>query len=155
MKAFILQYKKQENESSRKPNTCATDNYLSCHLQYHPKDVSRQKIQNIYEDTCVIPDKHNECLCIILTTTETLLRIKGLTVAYFRSKTLKDYLVQSRFLQTSQHNIETTLREPKNSTSNCCPKTGFSYREINGKVRDCAIQVRIFYFTQSPRNYNE
>ena len=83
---------------------------LFFHLKYHPKDISRQKIQDIYEKTCATPDADKESLRSVMTHRETRLNIEGLTVAYSRPKNLRDCLVQSRLVETSEINVETSLR---------------------------------------------
>ena len=103
--------------STKAKSSFATNSKPFFHINHHPKDISCQKIQNIYEDTCVIPDKKRESLRNILTERDTRLKISGLTVAYLRPKNFSDCLVQSRLVETSKHNVEAILRELKDSSN--------------------------------------
>ena len=98
-----------------KRNSDVTNKNLFFHLEYHPKDISRQKIQDLYEKTCATPDDDKESFRNLLTAKETRMRISNLTVAYSRPKNLRDCLVQSRLVETSQHNVRTILHEINNS----------------------------------------
>lgn len=63
------------------------------HLPYHPKSISRAEIQKAYHDICECPDELGESFQQMKNEeTGGTMRINKLTVAYSRSKNLRDAL---------------------------------------------------------------
>lgn len=68
-------------------------NQVFFHLQYHPRGISRNKIQALYQDICATPDSDTGQS---FKNTDTVLggtfEIDKLTVAYSRAQNLRDIL---------------------------------------------------------------
>jgi hypothetical protein len=65
------------------------------HLPYHPRDVSRKQIQEIYKNTCENDDNLGESYKRMTTQSGSTMRISKLTIAYSRAKNLRDLLCSS------------------------------------------------------------
>ena len=88
---------------SKKSNTSDithSNKQILLHIPYHPRDISRQQIRNIYESTC--ESESNNFNHIINHKTKCVMNISKLTVAYSRPKNLKNYLCPST-LEESPH----------------------------------------------------
>ena len=81
---------------SSKPSTTDSERQFF-HLEFHPKDISRNRIQQLYKTHCNLPDKDNNSF---LTGYENkhgnLMKINKLTIAYSRPKNLQDHLCPSK-----------------------------------------------------------
>ena len=82
---------------------------LFFHIQYHPRDVSRQQIRDWYENTCETPDDNGESLKSLTTKNGENLKIDRLTIAYHRSKNLRDYLCPSKLRECTTSNVQKTI----------------------------------------------
>ena len=84
------------NPPSSKPSTTDPERQFF-HLEFHPKDISRNRIQQLYKTHCNLPDKDNNSF---LTGYENkhgnLMKINKLTIAYSRPKNLRDHLCPSK-----------------------------------------------------------
>lgn len=88
---------------SKRTNTSdisSSDTQLLLHMPYHPRDISRQQIRNIYESTC--ESNINNFNHIINHQTKSVMKISKVTVAYSRPKNIKNYLCPST-LEDSPH----------------------------------------------------
>ena len=94
--------KNQERNSStvdrdlQKPNDSKLDNCLYFHIPFHPRDISRKKIRDIYEKICENePSELGNFKSMTNGKTGELMTIDRLTVAYHRPKNLRDLLCPS------------------------------------------------------------
>lgn len=85
------------------PQTQPHTDRLFFHLPYHPRDISRQKIRNIYEDECAptLQCLHND-------ETDGNMRITNFTIAYSRPTNLRDILCPSTLVETDEINVSKT-----------------------------------------------
>ena len=83
---------------SKEDNLTASDNRIFFHIPYHPRDISRQKIRDIYEATCEnnITNFQNA----VNVKSRELMQIKQLTVAYHRPKNLRDVICPSALVES-------------------------------------------------------
>ena len=88
---------------------------LFFHLPFHPKDISRQQIRNMYETTCETPDKNNESMKVFTTDRGSRFGIENMTIAYHRPKNLRDLLSPSKLKETPSLNVKSVLKELKGS----------------------------------------
>ena len=88
-------------------------NRLFFHLPFHPKDVSRQCIRDLYENTCETPDKNGESLKHFETELGSKFKIDRMTLAYHRPKNLRDLLSPSTLRETNTLNVNTVLNSWK------------------------------------------
>ena len=84
-------------------------NRIFLHWPFHPKDVSRQQIRDSYENTCEIPNAKGESFKRLITKNDEVFKISKLTVAYSRSKNLRDMLSPTRLKETATINVRTAL----------------------------------------------
>ena len=75
-------------------------NPLFLHLPYHPKDISRKRLRDIYDGTC-----QSTLSCIHNDETDGDLKIDRLTIAYSRPKNLRDLLCPSTLVETDKYNV--------------------------------------------------
>ena len=84
------------------------------HMQYHPKSVSRQHIQQAYTDTCDKVDNLGESFqCTYNALNDGYMKIKKLTVAYSRPKNLRDILSPSRLEEFDGCRVTNFLEGPR------------------------------------------
>jgi hypothetical protein len=83
------------NKGKHPNKTQNLDNSLFFHLPYHPKEITRQKIQNIYNKTCDKKDTMGESFQRITNGMGGTMKINKLTIAYSRGKNLRDMLCNS------------------------------------------------------------
>ena len=88
---------------------------LFFHLPFHPKDISRQQIRNMYETTCETPDKNGESMKVFTTDRGSRFGIENMTIAYHRPKNLRDLLSPSKLKETPSLNVKSVLKELKGS----------------------------------------
>ena len=82
------------------------DNRLFFHYQYHPRDVSRQRIRNLYEKTCEALDEKGQSFKSMEIASGNKLCIPRLTLCYSRPKQLRDKLVPSKLHETPNCNVQ-------------------------------------------------
>ena len=87
---------RKPNHTDKTKNKTKRLNEIYLHRQYHPKDISRSHIQNLFHTTCMTYnelgqgfDKYDG------------LNIDKLTVAYSRPKNLRDILIPSTLFETA------------------------------------------------------
>ena len=89
-----------------------SDHQLFFHIKYHPRDISRQRIHNMFETICAAPDDngdslthgyHNKHGCKV--------KFPKLTIAYSRPKNLRDHLCPTK-LTTTDPSTGTTIPDP-------------------------------------------
>ena len=73
---------------------------LFLHLPYHPKDISRKRLRDIYDATC-----QSSLSCIHNDETDGDLKIDRLTIAYSRPKHLRDLLCPTKLVETEDINV--------------------------------------------------
>jgi hypothetical protein len=91
----------------RKKGKARTD--LFSHLPYHPRDISRKQIQEVYKKTCENKDNLGESFTRLTTQSGSTLPISKLTVAYSRPKNLRDILCSSTLKDLDDCNISDFL----------------------------------------------
>ena len=91
----------------------STTNKLFFNLPFHPKDVSRQYIRDMYENTCKTPDKNGDSLKHFETELGSKFQIERMTLAYHRPKNLRDLLSPSTLRETTTLNVTTVLNSWK------------------------------------------
>jgi hypothetical protein len=79
------------------------------HLPYHPQDISRKQIQEIYKKTCESKDNLGESFTRMTTQSGSTMRITKLTVAYSRAKNLRDILCCSTLKDLDNCNVSDFL----------------------------------------------
>jgi hypothetical protein len=79
------------------------------HLPYHPRDISRKQIQEIYKKTCENKDNLGESFTRMTTQSGSTMRITKLTVAYSRAKNLRDILCSSTLKDLDNCNVSDFL----------------------------------------------
>ena len=79
----------------------SSDDVIFFHIPFHPRDVSRQKIRDIYEKTCENGPSGSNFKCMINDMTGSTMQISKLTVAYSRPKNLRDLICPSKFAETA------------------------------------------------------
>ena len=98
------------NNKKRKKST---NNRLFFHLPFHPKDISRQQICNIYKTTCETPDKNGNSFKLFKTDRGSRFVVDSMTIAYHRPKNLRDLLSPSKLKESSTLNVNSALQEFK------------------------------------------
>ena len=80
---------------NKKSTSTSHQNRLFFHLPYHPRDISCQKIRNIYDDTCqpTLQCLHND-------ETDGTMHINKFIIAYSRPSNLRDILCPSTLVET-------------------------------------------------------
>ena len=86
--------------TKRSTKRVSFDNRLFFHYQYHLRDVSRQRIRNIYENICKALDERGQSFKSMKIAGGNKLCIYRLTVCYSRPKNLHDKLVPSKLYET-------------------------------------------------------
>ena len=84
-------------------------NRIFLHWPFHPKDVSRQKIRDIYESICESPNKNGESFKHFTTKSEEIFEVSRMTLAYSRPKNLRDLLSPTKLLETEEINVHLGL----------------------------------------------
>ena len=79
------------------------------HWPFHPKDVSRQQIRDSYENTCEVPNSNGDSFKRIITNRDEIFKISNITVAYSRSKNLRDMLSPTKLKETATINVQAAL----------------------------------------------
>ena len=80
----------------QKSNDSSLDNCLYFHIPFHPRDISRQKIRDLYEKICENEaDNLGSFKSLRNDETGKSMTIDRLTVAYHRPKNLRDLLCPS------------------------------------------------------------
>ena len=83
---------------SKDDNLTNPDNRIFFHIPYHPRDISRQKIRDIYEATC--ENNTTNFQNAVNVQSRELMQIKQLTVAYHRPKNLRDVICPSALVES-------------------------------------------------------
>jgi hypothetical protein len=97
----------QRSLEQKKKDKCRLD--LFFHLPYHPQDISRKQIQEIYMKTCERKDNLSESFTRMTTQSGSTMRITKLTVAYSRAKKLHDILCSSTLKDLDNCNVSDFL----------------------------------------------
>lgn len=100
--AKLIDEKTNGNKNLTISSSTDTKNDIYFHIPFHPKDVSRQKIQQLYNTHCVLGKNGFENLA---TKNGSYMKVKKLTVAYSRPRNLRDCLVQSKLIETEEANV--------------------------------------------------
>ena len=95
------------------PETKNKNEIFFCHYPFHPRDISRQAIRDIYKDIGETPDANKESFKSCLRLNGYRLEIKQMTVAYSRAKNLKDKLSSTTRYGTEKSNVKNILQEFK------------------------------------------
>ena len=106
-----LSTRKTVLSNNKKSETKSTNNRLFFHLPFHPKDVSRQQIRNIYKNTCKTPDKNGNSFKLFKTDRGSRFVVNRMTIAYHRPKNLRDLLSPSKLKETSTLNVNSAPQE--------------------------------------------
>jgi hypothetical protein len=87
----------------KKPDTedSTSDDVIFFHIPYHPRDISRQKIRDIYERTCENPPNGYSFKRMQNEMTGSDMKINRLTIAYSRPQSLRDLLCPSKLAETN------------------------------------------------------
>ena len=93
----------------------SADDRLFFHIPFHPKDISRQRIRNMYEQTCETPDKNGESMKHFTTERGSRFGIRTMTIAYHRPKNLRDLLSPSKLNETTSMNVLSVLNKLEGS----------------------------------------
>lgn len=81
---------------------------LFLHLQYHPRDISRRRIQNLFHSICMKRTGHEGKTFCQNPEGKSLLDINRVTVAYSRPKNLQDLVAPSTFFKPEGFSIKDT-----------------------------------------------
>ena len=101
--------------TSKSSSSSSSENVF-LHIPYHPRDISRTNIQNIYKSTCESNYNSNGKFSHLLNNdTKEFMKISKLTIAYSRPKNLRDLLVPSKLTETDTINVENFIL-PKTPT---------------------------------------
>ena len=90
----------QKNTDKSDPS--CSDEVLFFHIPYHTRDISRQKIRDIYEKTCEGEPQGFNFKHIPNEDTDEIMKISQLTIAYSRPKNLRDLLCPSKMIETEK-----------------------------------------------------
>ena len=90
----------QKNTDKSDPS--CSDEVLFFHIPYHTRDISRQKIRDIYEKTCEGEPQGFNFKHIPNEDTDEIMKIPQLTIAYSRPKKLRDLLCPSKMIETEK-----------------------------------------------------
>ena len=95
-------YSSTVDRNLQKVNDSSIDNCLYFHIPYHPRDISRKKIRDLYEKICE-NEPNNLGSFKSLTNDESgkTMKIDRLTVAYHRPKILRDLLCPSALAESN------------------------------------------------------
>ena len=107
---FMSAITKIENNSQdiwKKPRTNATEqeNRLFFHIPFHPRDISRKEIRNIYDNTCQSDSGYGSFKNMRNFNSRSIMKIDKLTVAYSRPKNLCDLLVPSTLKESNDTRV--------------------------------------------------
>ena len=85
-----------------KSDNLKLDNCLYFRIPYHPHDISRQNIRNIYENICECePQELGNFKSLPNEETGNIMTIDRLTVAYHKPKNLRDLLCPSALSESN------------------------------------------------------
>jgi hypothetical protein len=82
--------------STKKTSRLEKENQVFFHLPFHPRGITRTKIQTLYKETCKSPDNLEQDFHHLVTDTGDHLRISKLTIAYSWCKNIRDSVSPSR-----------------------------------------------------------
>ena len=82
--------------TDKEENEIASKNRIFLHFEFHPRDISRQKIRDIFERTCLNNDDHNCNINAIPNKHGETLNIQQATVAYTRAKNIRETVTRSK-----------------------------------------------------------
>ena len=97
--------KNENNPFITPPPITSSENRLFLHTPYHPRDISRKQIRDLYESTCESSESNSNFKFLLNPKTKEHMSIDKLTVAYSRPKNLRDLLVSSTFQETEDVNV--------------------------------------------------
>ena len=80
---------------------------LFLHLPYHPRDISRKCIRNIYEATCEEPSEFGNFKELTNENTGGTMSIDKLTICYHRPKNLRDILSPTTLPELEESKVST------------------------------------------------
>ena len=80
------------------------------HLQYHSRDVSRKKIQELYNEHYIVP-KDEDSFNNLLTEHGSIMKISKLTIAYSRPRNLRNHLVHTKLIETKDTNVGDEIKK--------------------------------------------
>ena len=95
-----IEQKEAEHFNTETTSPSSTSNRLFMHIPYHPKDISRKHIRDVYDGTC-----KKALQCIHNDETDGKLKIDNFTIAYSRPSNLRDLLCPSKLVETEEHNV--------------------------------------------------
>ena len=85
------------------------------HFQYHPKDVSRQRIQTLFHNTCLSTKNEHSLQCLQDSSPPEgnggTLTIKRATVAYSRAPNIRDKVSPSTLFQPPGLNVSDVIKD--------------------------------------------
>ena len=88
--------------------TSDPDNRIFFHLPFHPHDISRKEIRDVYESTCESDTSSNgNFKCFFNKKNQDFMKINTLTVAYSRPQNIRDHLCPSTLRETE--NIKVSM----------------------------------------------
>ena len=101
--------RRKSHHTNKTNNENKPPNEIYFHRQYHPKDISRSQIQNLFHTTCMINNELGQGF-----NTYDGLNIDKLTVAYSRPKNLRDVLIPSKLFETPTISANQIINDTKN-----------------------------------------
>ena len=89
-----------DSVKSIKSNTSCSDEVLFFHIPFQTRDISRQKIRDIYEKSCEGEPQDYNFKHMPNDDSGNTINISKLNIAYSRPKHLRDYLCPSKLIET-------------------------------------------------------
>ena len=91
-----------KKENTNKSDHSCSDEVLFFHIPFHSRDISRQKIRDIYKRSCEGEPHGYNFKHMPNDTTGGTMKISQLTIAYSRPKNLRDFLYPSKLIETDK-----------------------------------------------------
>lgn len=104
----------KEEISTHKSRITNGRRQLFFHLPYHPRSISRKKLQSLYNTHCNLPNNFDEGFKSMKIDNGGQLEIEKLTIAYSRARNLRDVLCPSTFEQSQDCQVSNYLNPPGN-----------------------------------------
>ena len=96
------------NAATTSSETDTIQTRLFFHIPFHPRDISRIKLQSLYQTHCNTPDERGESFCTGFKNQKgQQMKIDKLTIAYSRPKNLQDLLNPTTLLPPPETSIST------------------------------------------------
>ena len=108
--ALQIDNKLYHPKTKKKLNPPESGRRIFFHLEYHKRDISRKFIRDSYERSCELPNEDGHSFN---NPTTSGINISRVTIAYSRSKNLRDKLVPSTLFETDSCNAASILKDMK------------------------------------------